>query len=66
MKEQKQAKLLLGFMDGIAKASGAASQMAHAHGDPRFLPVRDRLDAVHKAATKIAVKASGLQVQNGN
>jgi len=50
------------FMDGISKASGAASQMVHAHADPRFLPLRDRLEAVHKASSKIAVKASGLVV----
>jgi len=62
VKEESQARLLMKFMDGIAKASGAATAMCHAHADPRFLPIRDRLEAVHKAASKIAVRASGMRV----
>ena len=64
MKQDTQPRLLMSFMDGVAKAAGAASAMCHAHADPRFLPIRDRLEAVHKASSKIAVKASGLQVAN--
>lgn len=64
MKQESQARLLMKFMDGISKAAGAASAMCHAHCDPRFLPIRDRLEAVHKASSNIAIKASGLRVAN--
>ena len=64
MEKESQARLLMAFMGGIAKASGAASGMLHEHHDPRFLPIRDRLEAVHKASSKIAIKASGIRVAN--
>jgi hypothetical protein len=64
MKGQSQAQLLLRFMDGISKAAGACSAIIHDHQDPRFIVIRDKLEAVHKASSKIAVQASGIQVMH--
>lgn len=53
---------LKGFIDGLTKAAGAAHQMVHTHQDPRFLPIRDRLEAIRQRAVHIAQVESKLRV----
>ena len=64
MSDENILKLLQGFTDGIEKAAGAASCMIHQHGDPRFIPLRDRLVGVQKKSIDMAVKLSGVTVRN--
>ena len=62
--QSKVPVLLSRFVDGLTKASGAASAIVHEHQDPRFLPIRDKLVAVRDRAISIALKASGITVRN--
>lgn len=57
-------KLLSKFIDGLTKSSGAASAFVHDHQDPRWIVVRDKLNAIKEKAVSIAIKASGITVQN--
>lgn len=54
------------FVDGLTKASGAASCIIQEHQDPRFIPLRDKLVAIRDKAISIAIRASGVTVHNVN
>ena len=64
MKDDNATVLLRKFVDGLTKASAAASCIVHEHQDPRFIPLRDRLLVIRDRSINIAIKASGIKVQN--
>jgi hypothetical protein len=64
MTEEKQTEILKRFIDGLTKSSGAAAQMVHSHQDPRFLPIKEKLIAVRDKAINMAIKGSGIKVEN--
>ena len=64
--QSKVPGLLSKFVDGLTKASGAASCAVHDHQDPRFIPIRDKLNLIRERAINIAIKASGITVRNVN
>ena len=61
MAEKPATVLLSEFIDGLTKASGAASQYVHAHQDPRFMYIRDKLELIKSKCVKIAINASVIQ-----
>ena len=58
-------KLLNEFIESIGQAAGAASQLLHAHQDPRWMIVREALELTKEGATKVAtiaaVKITGVK-----
>lgn len=66
MTEESIPMLLKKFVDGVSKASGAASAMVHEYNSPYFLPLRDKLSSIRDKSIKIAIQASGVTVRNVN
>ena len=63
--DQSRVPVLLSkFVDGLTKASGAASAIVHEHQDPRFMAIRNKLNLIRDKAISIAIKASGITVQH--
>jgi len=61
MTEKSAPVLLNGIIEGLTQATGACSQLIHAHQDPRFMMLRETLESARDickqqatfAATKI-------------
>lgn len=64
MRDEKVPAVLKKFVDGITKAHGGASQMVHHHQDPRFIPIYKKLGMIKEKSIDIAMKATGIEVQN--
>lgn len=65
LEDQSEVPHILGkFIDGLTKSAGAASAFVHDHQDPRWIQVRDKLNAIKDKAIGIAIKASGITVRN--
>lgn len=58
MKQPNQKDLMQGFIDSLTFAAGASWQMIHAHQDPRFIPIRDMLEAMKKNCMVLALGPS--------
>lgn len=64
MADRRVPILLKEFVDGMAKAAGAAGQMVHHHQDPRFIPLFQKLSLIREKSIKIAMKATGIETHN--
>lgn len=56
MREVNEKLLLQQFLNAMTHASGAAWQMIHMHSDPRFISIRDGLEAIKTSAISIAIQ----------
>lgn len=61
--QTKEGKHLANFVAGMNIAITGATQMAHQHGDIRFIPFRNRLDAVSQKVQKL-IKTPPLLPEN--
>lgn len=50
-----QPKLLNDLIEGLAQSAGAASQILHAHRDPRWFVIRDALELAKEGVGLLAV-----------
>lgn len=55
--ETTEPEMLIRFMEGLKQAAGSAGQLAHAQQNPRWLQVRQLLEAVRYNATKMATSS---------
>lgn len=53
-------ELLSQFMSSLSEAAGTAHVMCHMFQDPRFLAVRDLLEAVRNECVEVAVTPVAL------
>lgn len=58
MKQKTQKELLQQFIDCMTFSSGAAWQMVHTYQDPRFLEIRNALEAIKNNCMQIAMGPS--------
>lgn len=58
MSDPSEPQMLSRFLDGIRQASGSAHQLAHARRDPRWLKVRDMLEAIRNSGSQLAVRSA--------
>lgn len=58
MKEATQKELLQDFINCMTMASGAAWQMIHSHQEPRFIAIRDGIEAMKNNCMQIAMGPS--------
>ena len=63
---EKRPALFVDFIEGLKTAAGSAHQLAHAQENPRFLTVRDTLEAIIEVGQQLPTfneKQAGLWFQ---